>query len=49
MIFVRRFWYMDSYEDIAKASGMREEAVRTRISRTKTELKLFLEKKGVIV
>jgi RNA polymerase sigma-70 factor (ECF subfamily) len=49
MIFVRSFWYMDSYEDIAKASGMREGAVRTRISRTKTELKLFLEKKGVIV
>ncbi len=49
MIFVRRFWYMDSYTDIAKASGLREGTVRTRLSRIKAELKIFLEKRGVIV
>ena len=49
MIFVRRFWYVDSYKDIAKATGLREGAVRTRLSRTKAALKVFLEKKGVII
>ena len=49
MLFVRRFWYMDSYEDIADASGLKEGAIRTRLSRIKSDLKLFLEKRGVIV
>lgn len=49
MIFVRRFWYMDSYKDIAKASKLKEGTVRVRVVRIKSELKLFLEQKGVIV
>ena len=49
MIFVRRFWYMDAYEDIAKASGLKEGAVRTRLSRIKTELKKALRKRGVTI
>ena len=49
MIFVRRFWYMDSYADIARVSGLRENAVRTRLSRVKADLKKFLEKQGVVV
>lgn len=49
MIFVRRFWYMDTYEDISKASGLKEGAVRTRLSRIKSDLKVFLEKRGVII
>lgn len=49
MLFVRRFWFMDSYEDIAKASGLKEGAIRTRLSRIKADLKKYLEKKGVII
>lgn len=49
MIFVRRFWYMDSYEDIARESGLKEGAIRTRLSRIKYDLRVFLEKRGVIV
>ncbi len=49
MIFVRRFWYMDSYEKIAKASGMNEGAVRTRASRIKADLKKYLEERGIML
>lgn len=49
MLFVRRFWYLDSYADIAKASGLKEGAIRTRLSRIKSDLKKFLKKRGVIV
>lgn len=49
MIFVRRFWYLDSYKDIADASGLREGAVRTRLSRVKSDLRKFLERNGVII
>lgn len=48
IIFVRRFWYMDSYKNISKASGLKEVTVRVRLSRTKSKLKDFLQKRGVI-
>ncbi len=38
MIFVRRFFYMDTCEDIAEASGLSSGAVRTRLTRIKAEL-----------
>lgn len=46
LIFVRRYWYMDSCADIAKMTGMRENAVRTRLSRLRKGLKKFLENRG---
>lgn len=49
LIFVRRYWYMDSYSDIAKWTGLRENAVRTRLSRQRDALKTFLMKRGVIL
>ena len=49
VIFVRRFWYMDSYESIAKVLGIREGAVRTRLSRTRARLKAFLDERGVAI
>ena len=49
MIFVRRFWYMDSYKDIAKASKINEGTIRVRVLRIKSDLKSFLIEKGVIM
>ncbi|MCD7788643.1 MAG: sigma-70 family RNA polymerase sigma factor [Firmicutes bacterium] len=46
MIFVRRYWYLDSISDLSKAAGLREGAVRTRLSRIRSRLKKFLERKG---
>ncbi|MBR0155907.1 MAG: sigma-70 family RNA polymerase sigma factor [Clostridia bacterium] len=47
MIFVRRFFYMDTCRDIAKASGLSSGAVRTRLSRIKADLKSYLDEKGI--
>ncbi len=49
MVFVRRYWYMDSFKDISSASGLSEGAVRTRLSRLRNNLKEFLESRGIIV
>lgn len=49
MIFVRRFFYMDSCKDIAGMSGLSSGAVRTRLSRIKADLKPFLNDKGVTI
>ena len=49
MLFVRRYYYMDSFADVAAAAGMKEGAVRTRLSRLRGKLKEFLESRGVDV
>ncbi|MDD3702581.1 MAG: RNA polymerase sigma factor [Tepidanaerobacteraceae bacterium] len=49
LIFIRRYWYVDSYESIAKLTGLRENAIRTRLSRIRNELKKHLQERGVIL
>ena len=47
LIFIRRYWYVDSYKTIAELTGLRENAVRMRLSRIRLELKKYLQGKGV--
>ena len=49
VLFVRRFWYLDDYGEIANMYGMKEGAVRTRLSRIRAKLKKYLLKNGVIL
>lgn len=49
MIFVRRYWFMDSYSNLSLITGMNEGTIRTRLSRLRTQLKIFLEERGVNV
>lgn len=49
LIFVRRYWFMDEFSDIAAVCGMNESAVRMRLSRLRGRLKKFLEERGVLV
>lgn len=46
-LFVRRYWFMDSYESLSKATGIKEQAIRTRLSRIRSNLKKFLAEQGV--
>lgn len=48
-IFVRRYWYGDSTEEIARLYNMNSKTVRSILSRTKERLKIYLEKEGYIV
>ena len=47
-VFVRRIWFCDSYEDIAKLMGMSNGALRTKLARIRKDLKAFLTKKGFL-
>ena len=47
LIFVRRYWYMDSYEYLSCVTGLNTSAVRKRLSRTGKGLKDYLRSKGV--
>ena len=47
MIFLRKYWYLDSVEDIAKAFGMSESAVKVSLHRTREKFRKWLAKEGV--
>lgn len=49
MLFVRRYWYLDSIQTLAKMSQLSAVAVRTRLSRLRETLKQYLKIRGVDV
>ena len=49
IIFVRRYWYADSIEQIAQRYGMTESKVKSALMRSRNKLKAFLEKEGITV
>ena len=48
-LFISRYWYVDSYESISKMTGLKENAIRTRLSRIRGELKKYLQKRGATI
>lgn len=47
MIFLRRYWYLDSIEEIAKRYQFSQSKVKTSLHRTRSKLTAFLAKEGV--
>lgn len=45
-IFLRRYWFGDSVTDIASDMGMTENTVSVRLSRTRDQLRAYLQKAG---
>ncbi len=45
-IFVRRYWYAASVEEICEEFGMKKSSVTVLMMRTRNELKEFLKKEG---
>lgn len=48
-IFLRRYWYVDSLENIARRYGLKENTVKTCLFRTRSKLRAYLEKEGIRV
>lgn len=48
-VFLRRYWYVEEYSDIAKRYGMKLNTVKTTLFRTRAKLKEFLEKEGIVL
>lgn len=46
-VFVRRYWYADSIETIARGFGMSQSKVKSMLLRTRNKLKAYLEQEGV--
>lgn len=48
MLFVRRYWYCDSAKELSRRFKMSEAGVFTALSRTRTELKSYLKRRGFL-
>lgn len=46
-IFIRRYWYVESVNDIAKKLSTSPNAIKNSLFRTRNKLKAFLEKEGI--
>jgi len=49
VIFVRRYWYLDSLTEIAARCHMALGSVKSSLHRSRNKLKIFLEQEGVFV
>lgn len=48
-MFVRRYWYLSSYREIAEDFAMSENNARNVLLRIRSKLKKYLEKEGIVL
>ena len=48
VIFLRRYWFADSIQQIARRVGLRENTVSVRLNRLRRELREYLHKEGLL-
>ena len=48
-IFMRRYWFSDSYSDIAELTGLSEKTVSVRLTRIRGKMKKYLMEREVFV
>lgn len=46
-VFLRRYWYVEEYAEIAERYGLNLNTVKTSLFRTRAKLKAFLEEEGI--
>ena len=49
VIFLRRYWFSDSYQDIAQRVGLPEKTVSVRLTRTRQRMRQYLMERGMIL
>jgi len=49
VIFLRRYWFLDTYADISARVGLAEKNISVRLTRIRKELRKYLIKKGVLL
>jgi RNA polymerase sigma-70 factor (ECF subfamily) len=48
-VFVRRYWYFDTVEEIARRYGISASKATSLLYRLRRQLKLLLESEGIII
>ena len=49
VLFIRRYFYMDSVEMLARQFGMNASSVSTKLIRTRARLRAYLEREGIVL
>ena len=49
VIFLRRYWFADSYKDIAELMGLTEKSISVRLTRIREKMKQYLMEREVFV
>ncbi len=49
VIFVRRYWFFDTYEQIAKRTGITEKNVSVRLTRIRKQMWEYLTERGIVL
>ncbi len=49
VIFMRRYWFADSYKDIAASVGLSEKNISVRLTRIRKKMKKYLTERGMFV
>ena len=49
VIFMRRYWFSDSYKDIAGVTGLTEKNISVRLARIRKRLKQYLAEREVFI
>lgn len=49
LIFLRRYWHVDTITEISQRYGITESKVKMQLSRTRTKLRTYLEREGIEV
>ena len=49
VIFLRRYWYLDTIQEIAERCGISQSKAKTQLHLTRAKLHAFLEKEGIQV
>ena len=49
VIFMRRYWFSDSYADISKLTGFTEKNISVRLTRIRNNLRNYLAREGVLL
>ncbi|MCM1045725.1 MAG: sigma-70 family RNA polymerase sigma factor [Candidatus Gastranaerophilales bacterium] len=48
-VFLRRYWYVEEYAQIAQRYNMKLNTVKTSLFRTRAKLKAYLEQEGIVI
>lgn len=49
LVFMRRYWYVETIQEIAQRYGISESAVQMRLNRTRGKLCQYLQREGIVV
>ena len=49
IIFMRRYWFADSYKDIAELMGLSEKNISVRLTRIREKMRRYLTERGVLI